>query len=409
LRDVLREAAHNGRGGRGAAIVCSVGDPSKNHSRAEDSAAMGADDLASQPWVIAAAACDADGRWLRARFDYQNAASPGATYNRFGPSVALTALGESQVYGGVLAADDSSQAAALVAAGAAAVLQDAPATTADDLRAFLFLTADATVEIDGDIGLAASVCDGRDRSGHSFKVGYGRINSAAAVLAASDPIAAALFATRRCPDPPDGVTSAALGMAEAWEATWRAALAGTPRAARLAAGYARVRGQLASAALRSPGAGEALAWLARHARALAEEPAEHYARWLASPQDHGALVDRVHYAAEQLARAVKGDAGASAWLQQFADALSAEDAGHLGASLATVLAAVLAGAPRPARTADLQTSHDFLPDGSAPAPSGTPPVYHLPCFANGNRSNGCSGGGDAGGDVGGDHRWVETS
>ena len=126
LRDVLREAARTGRGGRGAAIVCSVGDPAKNHSRAEDSAAIGADDLASQPWVIAAAACDSDGRWLRARFDYQHSGSPGTTYNRFGPSVALAASGESQVFGGVLAADDSSQAAALVAAGAAAVLQHAP-------------------------------------------------------------------------------------------------------------------------------------------------------------------------------------------------------------------------------------------------------------------------------------------
>ncbi len=131
LRDVLREAARTGRGGRGAAIVCSVGDPAKNHSRAEDSAAIGADDLASQPWVIAAAACDGAGRWLRARFDYQRTGSPGTTYNRFGPSVALAASGESQVFGGVLAADDSSQAAALVAAGAAAVLQHAPA---DDPR-----------------------------------------------------------------------------------------------------------------------------------------------------------------------------------------------------------------------------------------------------------------------------------
>ncbi len=413
LRDVLREAARTGRKGRGAAIVCSVGDPAKNHSRAEDSAAIGADDLASQPWVIAAAACDAAGGWLRARFDYQRTGSPGTTYNRIGPSVALAASGESQVFGGVLAADDSSQAAALVAAGAAAVLQHAPATTLDDLRALLFLTADAPAEIDrpndrpidAEPGLAASVCDGRDRLGHSFKVGYGRVNAAAAALAASDPIATALLATRRCPDSPATGTSAALRMAEAWDATWRQALAGAPRAARLAAGYARVRGRLARAALRSPAAAEALAWLARHARALLEEqseqPQDRWLAWFAEQDDHGALADRVHHAIEVLARAVEGDAGAGRWLARFAAALAAGGSGHVGAIFAQVL--------RRSHVADLQTSHDFSPDGSGPTLSRMPPVYHPSCFANGSRSPGCSGGGDAGGDAGGDHRRSETS
>ena len=416
LRDVLREAARIGRGGRGAAIICSVGDPAKNHSRAEDSAALGADDLASQPWVIAAAACDSAGRWLRARFDYQRAGSPGTTYNRFGPSVALAASGESQVYGGVLAGDDSSQAAALVAAGAAAVLQYAPETTLDDLRAVLFMTADAPAQIDAlaesdllaenpaEPGLATSVCDGRDRQGHSFKVGYGRINAAAAALAATDPIAAALLATRPCPDPPTG-KSAALRMAEAWEATWRQALAGTPRAARLAAGYARVRGRLARAALRSPAAAEALGWLARHARALSEEPSkqpqDRWLTWFADTGDHGALVDRVHYAVEALARAVDGDAVAARWLARFTSALAAGGSNHVGAIFAEAL--------RRSHVADLQTSHDFSPDGSGPTLSVVPPVYHFSCFADGNRSPGSSGGGDAGGDAGGVHKWSETS
>jgi hypothetical protein len=409
LRDVLREAARTGRRGRGAAIICSVGDPAKNHSRAEDSAAIGADDLASQPWVIAAAACDSDGRWLRARFDYQHSGSPGTTYNRFGPSVALAASGESQVFGGVLAADDSSQAAALVAAGAAAVLQRAPETTLDDLRTLLFLTADAPAEIDepkdrsiaAQPGLATSVCDGRDRLGHSFKVGYGRINAAAAVLAASDPIAAALLATRRCPDPAAVGTSAALRMAEAWEATWRQALAAAPHAARLAAGYARVRGRLARAALRSPAAAEALAWLARHARALSEQPQDRWLAWFANAGDHGALDDRVHHAMEVLARAASGDAAAAGWLARLAAALTAGGAGHVGAIFAEVL--------RRSHVADLQTSHDFSPDGSGPTLSGLPPVYHFSRFADGNRSPGSSGGGNAGGDGGGDQRWSETS
>ncbi len=188
LRDVLREAARAGRGGRGAAIVCSVGDPAKNHSRAEDSAAIGADDLASQPWVIAAAACDSAGRWLRTRFDYQRTGSPGTTYNRFGPSVALVASGESQVFGGVLAADDSSQAAALVAAGAAAVLQHVPETTLDDLRALLFLTADAPAEIDA---LA-------DQSAHDRGWRHRSATGAIAWATASRSVTGASTPRRRC-------------------------------------------------------------------------------------------------------------------------------------------------------------------------------------------------------------------
>ena len=364
LRDVLREAARTGRRGRGAAIVCSVGDPAKNHSRAEDSAAIGADDLASQPWVIAAAACDSAGRWLRARFDYQRSGSPGTTYNRFGPSVALAASGESQVFGGVLAADDSSQAAALVAAGAAAVLQHAPDTTLDDLRALLFMTADAPAEIDGpndrpidaQPGLATSVCDGRDRLGHSFKVGYGRVNAAAAVLAASDPIAAALLATRRCPDPAVGGKSAALRMAEAWEATWRQALAGAPRAARLAAGYARVRGgSRARRCVRPRPPRRWPGWRGTRARCRKT----HNRRIAGSPGsptqgDHGALDDRVHHAIEVLARAVSEDAPAARWLARFAAALTAAGTGHVGVIFAEVL--------RRSHVADLQTSHDFSPD-----------------------------------------------
>jgi hypothetical protein len=335
---------------------------------------------------------------LRARFDYQDVGSPGATYNRFGPSVALAAPGESRVFGGVLAADDSSQAAALVAAAAAAVLQDAPQMTLDELRAVLTLTAAASEDIDGGIGLASSVCDGRDRLGHSFKVGYGRVDATAAALAAADPIALAIFAARRCPDPADGVKSDAHRMAEAWDATWREALAGSPRAARLAAGYARVRGRLARATLSSPAVCEALAWLARHARALADEPLDD---WLASPHDHGALDDRVQHAVDVLARALERDGAATAWLRRFGAALAVSEAGHAGAIFAAVL--------RRARTvSSLQTNHDFSPGERAGTLSRVPPVYHRPRLATGNRSPGCSGGGDAGGDAGGDHRWTET-
>src|SRR5205814_9665568 len=101
LRDVLREAARCGRGGRGTPIFCSVGDPSRNHARQDDSAALGADDLASQPWVQAIAACDRAGHWYRVYPGYDcpgpsrdgRGHTPGATYNRLGPAVALAAAG----------------------------------------------------------------------------------------------------------------------------------------------------------------------------------------------------------------------------------------------------------------------------------------------------------------------------
>src|SRR5436190_15139123 len=143
LRDVLREAARVGRGGRGAPIFCSVGDPSRNHARQDDSAALGADDLASQPWVQAIAACDRAGHWYRVYPGYDcpgpsrdgRGHTPGATYNRLGPAVALAALGEPKRWSSLIAADDSSQATALAAAAAARVLAANRALSAGELRA----------------------------------------------------------------------------------------------------------------------------------------------------------------------------------------------------------------------------------------------------------------------------------
>ncbi len=81
LREVLREAARCGRRGRGASIFCSVGDPSRNHVRQDDSAALGADDLASQPWVHAVAACDSQGGWYRVYPGYE---CPGPANDAWG-------------------------------------------------------------------------------------------------------------------------------------------------------------------------------------------------------------------------------------------------------------------------------------------------------------------------------------
>src|SRR4029077_14519059 len=125
----------------------------------------------------------------------------GATYNRFGPAVALSAPGEPRRYGGRVAADDSSQAWALAAAAAARVLGVNRELSAVELRALLALTADVPPVVDGGRGLCANLFDARDRLGHSLRLGCGVVKARAACLAAADPICLALLATRPVPDP----------------------------------------------------------------------------------------------------------------------------------------------------------------------------------------------------------------
>jgi hypothetical protein len=253
LRDVLREAARCGRRGRGAFIVCSVGDPSRNHVRQDDSATLGADDLASQPWVHAVAACDGRGRWYRVYPGYACAGPAngngdggnGATYNRLGPAVALAALGEPRRWSKHIAADDSSQASAMVAGAAARVLQENRDLTVAELRALLALTADVPGAVDDGRGLAAGAFDARDRLGHNFKIGHGVVNARAGCLAAADPVCLALFATRTIPDGDPslegGPQSPALALARAWQlAVARAARRRNP----LAREYLRLAGRV---------------------------------------------------------------------------------------------------------------------------------------------------------------------
>ena len=266
LGDVLREAARCGRGGRGAAMFCSVGDPSRNHVRQEDSAVLGADDLASQPWVQAIAACDDRGRWYRTYAGY--GAGAGAAYNRLGPAVALAASGEPRRWSERIASDDSSQASALAAAAAARVLAANRDLSAVELRALLALTADVPTDVDDGRGLAAGVFDDRDRLGHSFKLGHGVVNAHAASLGAADPVCLALLATRTVPDAETASGPAGRGFALA--RAWRAALA---RAARrpdgdAARAYLSVAPLLSRLFLTSLSVQQALGWLARHVRAL---------------------------------------------------------------------------------------------------------------------------------------------
>ena len=347
LGEVLREAARCGRRGRGASIFCSVGDPSRNHVRQDDSAALGADDLASQPWVHAVAACDRQGRWYRV---YPRYACPGpangnagagtgsgggATYNRLGPAIALAALGEPRRWSEHIASDDSSQASAVAAAAAARVLQANRDLSAVELRALLALTADVTGAVDGGRGLAAGAFDARDRLGHNFKIGHGVVNGQAACLAATDPICLALLATRAVPDVLGSLDerdqSPAFALARAWHL-------GIRRAARcrhpLARQYLRLAGRVSRLFLTSLPVQEAWCWLARHVRALTETGGWDF--WRA--QHHGALLERIRHACETARDALGPDEDAVASALHFLErALTDPGAGVTVASfLATV-------------------------------------------------------------------------
>ena len=334
LREVLREAARCGRRGRGASIFCSVGDPSRNHVRQDDSAALGADDLASQPWVHAVAACDSQGGWYRVYPGYQcpgpanGNAGNGATYNRLGPAVALAALGEPRRWSEHIAADDSSQASAVAAAAAARVLQKNRDLSAVELRALLALTADVPGAVDGGRGLAAGTLDARDRLGHSLKIGHGVVNARAARLAAADPVCLALLATRAVPEAEN--QTPALALARAWQIGVRRA---ARRANPLARAYLRLAGRVSRLFLTSLSVQEALCWLARHVRALSEG-----ARWTFwQGQDHGALIERIRHACETIREALDPDDGApKAGVQLLETALGDPGAGAaVGTFLAT--------------------------------------------------------------------------
>jgi hypothetical protein len=346
LGDVLRAAA-GVVGGRGVAIFCSVGDPSRNHVRAHDSASLGADDLASQPWVQAIAASDQDGRWYRVYPSYGQGA--GVAYNRFGPSVALSASGEPRSYGGRVAADDSSQATALAAAAAARVLAANRALTAEELRALLALTAHVPPVVDGGRGLGADLFEGRDRLGHNMKQGFGVVDPRAGCAAAADPIALALLATRPVPDrcgPPsqgaDVPPTRALAMAEALAAAL--ARTGAGEGGGPARDYARVGGRLCCLYLRSLPVRAAFDWLGRHLHALAETAARGGGGWWSTPQDHGALVDRVLFALDTVRAALDPGDPAAAWAAAMEGLLSdgADDGAVAGAALHAFLAMALA-------------------------------------------------------------------
>jgi hypothetical protein len=351
LGDVLRAAAGGAAGsggGRGVAIFCSVGDPSRNHVRALDSASLGADDLASQPWVQAIAASDREGRWYRVYPPYGQGA--GVAYNRFGPSVALSASGEPRSYGGRVAADDSSQATALAAAAGARVLAVNRELSADELRTLLALTAHVPPIVDGGRGLGAELFEGRDRLGHNMKQGFGVVDPRAGCAAAGDPIALALLATRPIPDrggpPGEGRPTRALLMAEALRAA--VARAGEGAEGRADGGppgdYARVAGRLCRLYLTALPVRAAFDWLGRHLHALAETAVRGRGGWWSTTQDHGALVDRVRFALDTVRAALDPADPVAAWAVAMEELLSdgGDDGAAAGAGLHAFLARALA-------------------------------------------------------------------
>ena len=191
LRRVMQEVSRAGRNGRGVLVIWSSGDASQTIAGCS-SAALPADDAASQPWGLVVGPCDASGAWGR---------RAGAPIGRLGPAIDLTArcepvgVREGELSGFV---DDTSLASALVAATAAVMLQRNPRLSAGQLRELLCLSAARPVRIDPvREGLGANGADEWDRSGHNFKVGHGTVHPVAASLAALDPVCAALVLAGR--------------------------------------------------------------------------------------------------------------------------------------------------------------------------------------------------------------------
>jgi hypothetical protein len=162
------------------------------------------------------------------------------------------------------------------------------------------------------------------------KIGYGVVNPSGACAAAADPIALALLATRPVPDL-EG-PSRAFTLAQAWrDEVERAAGEGTAAAR----DYLRVAHRLTRLFLTAMPVREALCWLARHVRALAE--AAQPELW--KGQHHGALVERVRHAIDTTWDALAtGEDETVARLEALDAAIAAPDG---AAAVATVLARII--------------------------------------------------------------------
>lgn len=318
LRTILKAAAGSGRGGRGTAIVCCSGRLDQNRDLHGDSAALAGDDLASQPWVIAVAASTLDGRWYRVN-QYP--------LSRLGPSIELCAPGEPVTVPGAGTADDSSLAAAVVAGAAALVLETNPELTLAELRQLLRMTADVSVVDDAPAGtgIEAGRLNERDRTGHNFKVGYGKVHAMRACLAAADPVSFALLTSQ-----PDE-----LKRARAWEESLHRMAASSSRARE----YLEVRKCLVPQVLVSPDLRDALHWLARHLHQIRRDGSP---SWWDDGMDHGVLIDRIQHAVELSirlpgTRPSPEDGRVERWAEHLLDALNTVPVRTITSVLAALL------------------------------------------------------------------------
>ncbi|HTV25607.1 MAG TPA: S8/S53 family peptidase [Polyangiaceae bacterium] len=327
LSSALREAAR-----AGALIVCSTGDfsnadftPSPDEADA-DAAALGADELASQPWVLAVGATDEDGHWYR-RY-VEDAVASQSPIGRFGPALALAAPGfytRLDEFDGQLI-DDTSLACALVG-GVAAMLCSLGPWRAADVRRFLTASAELPSVIDPAFGLGSGAYDNVDRTGHNFKLGYGEVNATAAALLAFDPVTLGfvLASPRSFPGPSwrGFQRSPHLLLAQSFLG-WCKRARLPERFDSLRLGYIQLRPALLRVLLSDASALEALLWLARHLGAVLSSRTR--ARAWKRESDHGELVARLEHLCDALkdgaTRLLQAEAEAGA-VQRWCDALSA--------------------------------------------------------------------------------------
>lgn len=185
LRRAVEDVGARGRGGRGALLLTTTGNPGNSQypeTVLTDSKFMLSDSLAYQPEVLCVAALAPDGVHPKEE--------TGEPRSRRGSAVALAGPGHAWRPAGSLL-DDSCLAASLCTAAAALLLRLHPALRAAEVRALLCLSALRGAAADQPLDL-----QGHERAA----VGHGALDALGACLMAADPLCHALLATRPQPD-----------------------------------------------------------------------------------------------------------------------------------------------------------------------------------------------------------------
>ncbi len=345
LDAVIQEAVRVGRGGKGMVIVCSSGRPSDNQtsSFSYQSAALGADEIAAHPDVIAVGPCNLAGEWLM-RWGHRSFADrPGTTLaqpiiaGRMGPSIAVTAPGVPAEIDKGKTSDDSSLASALVAGVVAKVIGINPHLTASEVRRVLQETALAPSEVDP-AGPESNVLSRFDRAGHNFKLGAGMVSVIDAALAASDPVCQTLLRSspRRAPPSAEDMVMADPTLLLGGFLHRTIDRGQTP----LQVAYRERRAELAAHLLRSPDLREEASWVARHLLAIftSHRTNAWFTPFGGPPVDHGALLRRLIRLAERARVSLARDnTPAAAWAGAMKTALEGMSSADLERSLLRLL------------------------------------------------------------------------